>query len=150
MVRRRGDNGTWTAPQMIRGFDSMLSEFADPQRAPEVVSMRERIRSWRFYDYFRTDAAAPARRSQVATRTPVLANDGADLAAALQTIREIGNADALDAAVDLAFPGSQVSIEGTAARVSICGCASTACSARSAWQSCLTARSATCCGWQPC
>ena len=41
----------------------------------------------------------------------MLANDGVDLAAALQTIREIGNADALDAAVDLAFPGSQVSIE---------------------------------------
>ena len=91
------------------GYDSMLSEFADPQRAPEVLGMRERIRSWRFYDYFRTDAAAPARRSQVATRTPVLANDGADLGAALQTIREIGNAGALDAAVDLAFPGSQVS-----------------------------------------
>jgi predicted ATPase len=111
MVRLRGGDGTWAAPQLIRGYDSMLSEFADPQRAPEVVSMRERIRSWRFYDYFRTDAAAPARRSQVATRTPVLANDGADLAAALQTIREIGNAEALDAAVDLAFPGSQVSIE---------------------------------------
>ena len=112
MVRLRGDDGTWGPPQLIRGYDSMLSEFADPQRAPEVLSMRERIRSWRFYDYFRTDAAAPARRSQVATRTPVLANDGADLAAALQTIREIGNAAALDAAVDLAFPpGSQVSIE---------------------------------------
>jgi predicted ATPase len=120
MVRLRGDDGTWRPPQLIRGYDSMLSEFADPQRAPEVLSMRERIRSWRFYDYFRTDAAAPARRSQVATRTPVLANDGADLAAALQTIREIGNAAALDAAVDLAFPGSQVSIKsGGGARLDL-------------------------------
>jgi predicted ATPase len=111
MVRLRGDDGSWGRPHTIRGYDSMLSEFAHPQRAPEVLSMRERIRSWRFYDYFRTDAAAPARRSHVATRTPVLANDGADLGAALQTIREIGSAAALDAAVDLAFPGSQVSIE---------------------------------------
>jgi predicted ATPase len=111
MVRLRDDDGTWEAPHTIRDYDSVLSEFADPHRAPEVLRLREGIRSWRFYDYFRTDASAPARRSQVATRTPVLANDGADLAAALQTIREIGNAAALDAAVDLAFPGSQVSIE---------------------------------------
>jgi predicted ATPase len=33
MVRLRGDDGTWGPPQLIRGYDSMLSEFADPQRA---------------------------------------------------------------------------------------------------------------------
>jgi predicted ATPase len=48
--------------------------------------IRERMRSWRFYDSLRADAAAPARTSQVGTRTPVLASDGADLASALQTI----------------------------------------------------------------
>ncbi len=112
IVRLRGDDGSWSAPSPIRAYDSMLSEFADPQRAPEMLSLRERIRSWRFYDYFRTDATAPARRGQVATRTPVLGHDGADVAAALQTIREIGDAAALDAAVDLAFPGSKISIEG--------------------------------------
>jgi predicted ATPase len=41
----------------------------------------------------------------------VLGHDGADVAAALQTIRETGDVAALDAAVELAFPGSQVSIE---------------------------------------
>jgi len=111
VVRVRNDDGTWTSPSLIRSYDSMLSEFADPQRAPEVLSLRERIRSWRFYDYFRTDAMAPARRSQVGTRTPLLGHDGADVAAALQTIREIGDAEALDTAVDLAFPGSRVGIE---------------------------------------
>ncbi len=74
----------------------MLSEFADPQRGPEVLRLRERIRSWRFYDYIRTDATAPARGSQIGTRTPVLSADGADIAAAMQTIREIGDATALD------------------------------------------------------
>lgn len=34
------------------------------------------------------------------------------MAAALQTIREIGDAGALDAAVELAFPGSRISIDG--------------------------------------
>jgi predicted ATPase len=109
-VRVRDDGGAWSTPFPIREYDSMLSEFGDPQRAPELVSLRDRIRSWRFYDHFRTDAAAPARAGQVGTRTPLLSHDGSDLAAALQTIREIGDAAALDAAVDAAFPGSSLTI----------------------------------------
>lgn len=42
------------------------------------------------------------------TRTPVLTHDGSDLAAALQTIRELGTG--LDTAVDHAFPGSKLEI----------------------------------------
>jgi predicted ATPase len=109
-VRIRDDAGGWSAPTPIREYDSMLSEFADPQRAPELLRLRDRIRSWRFYDQFRTDAAAPARGSQIGTRTPVLSHDGADLAAALQTISEIGDAVQLDAAVTAAFPGSSLTI----------------------------------------
>jgi predicted ATPase len=109
-VRVRDDDGAWSAPFPIREYDSMLSEFADPQRAPELLGLRERIRSWRFYDHFRTDAAAPARASRIGTRTLVLSHDGADVAAALQTIREIGDAAALDAAVESAFPGSRLTI----------------------------------------
>jgi predicted ATPase len=52
-----------------------------------------------------------ARQPQVGTRTPVLSNDGHDLAAAWQTIQEIGDGDALDIAVDDAFPGATVSVE---------------------------------------
>jgi len=111
IVRLRGDDGGWTLPEPISGYDSMLSEFADPQRAPEILNLRERIRSWRFYDHFRTDVLAPARLSQIATRTPVLGPDGADVASALQTIREIGKAGALEVAVDLAFPGSRISMD---------------------------------------
>jgi predicted ATPase len=109
-VRVRDDDGEWSKPFPIREYDSMLSEFADPQRAPELLSLRDRIRSWRFYDQFRTDAGAPARASQVGTRTPVLSHDGADVAAALQTICEIGDVAALDEAVDGAFPGSTLAI----------------------------------------
>jgi predicted ATPase len=117
IVRIRDDDGTWrTMHDAVRPYDSMLSEFADPQIAPDLLSLRERIRSWRFYDHVRTDAQAPARASQIGTRTPVLSHDGADLAAALQTIREVGDVDALDAAVDHAFPGSRVEITSRAGR----------------------------------
>ncbi len=68
------------------------------------------MRAWRFYDHFSTDRNAPARSPQVGTRTPILANDGADLAAALQTIIEIGDGNALDEAIDDAFPGHAVEI----------------------------------------
>lgn len=74
------------------------------------VSLRESIRSWRFHDQFRADADAPARQPQIGTRTPVLAADGRDLAAALQTIREDGDAGTLDAAIADAFPGARLEI----------------------------------------
>jgi predicted ATPase len=62
----------------------------------------------------RTDPAAPARRPQVMTYTPVLAGDGADLAAALATIRAIGDGAGLAETVEHAFPGSRLEIEGDA------------------------------------
>ncbi|WP_280456120.1 AAA family ATPase [Nocardia brasiliensis] len=111
VTQLRDDDGGWAmVPHTLQPFDSMLSELADPQRAPDLLVLRERIRSWRFYDHLRTDAAAPARTPQVGTRTTVLAHDGADLAATLQTIREIGDADELARAVDRAFPGSRIAI----------------------------------------
>ncbi|GHJ44053.1 ATPase [Catellatospora sp. TT07R-123] len=111
---RDADGGRHRLTEVLRPFDSMLGELADPRHAPELMQLRERVRSWRFYDHLRTDAAAPARVPRVGTRTVVLAHDGADLAAALQTIREIGDGDVLDAAVDLAFPGSrwEIAAEG--------------------------------------
>src|SRR6185437_1508221 len=68
--------------------DSMLATIADPERAPEMLAVREFIRGWRFYDGFRTDIASPIRIPQIGTRTPVLNNDGTDLPAALETILE--------------------------------------------------------------
>jgi predicted ATPase len=119
-VRLRDADGGWrTAAATLRPFDSMLSELADPQAAPELLALRERVRSWRFYDHVRTDASAPARMPQIGTRTTVLSHDGADLAAALQTIVEIGDAAALAEAVDDAFPGSRVEIRTGDARFEV-------------------------------
>ncbi len=91
-------------------FDSMLTHCANPEDGAELLLLRERLRDWRFYDHFRTDSEAPARRRQVGTRTPVLASDGADLAAAIATIQEIGIEGELEGAIDDAFPGASVEI----------------------------------------
>lgn len=111
-LRLRGErSGSWQAVgRPIAHFASMMTEYADPHAAPEMLALREQMRSWRFYDHFRSDADAPARQPQLGTYTPVLANDGADLAAALQTIREIGDGEALDRAVDDAFPGARIQV----------------------------------------
>ncbi len=110
-VRLREDDGSWWAvPRSLPTYDSMLSEVADLDRAPELVTVRQHLRSWRFYDHFRTDAQAPARASHIGTRTTALGHDGADLAAALQTIVEIGDATALERAIDDAFPGSRLDV----------------------------------------
>jgi predicted ATPase len=111
VVRTRASKGEWTiVTHHLATFDSMMSHCADPQNTPEMLMLREQIRAWRFYDQLRTDAAAPARVPQIGTHTPVLANDGADLAAAIQTIAEIGDAEALQESVTDAFPGSSVAV----------------------------------------
>jgi predicted ATPase len=111
VARTRDEQGHWQLmSEALPSYDSMLAHMADPRRAPELLTLREQIRSWRFYDHFRTDAQAPARQPQVGTHTPVLGHEGVDLAAALQTIREIGDAQALDAAVQDAFPGARVAV----------------------------------------
>jgi len=111
-VRVRRSDGEWDDSIARLGtFESMLSVMSDPDRAPELLALREEVRSWRFYDHFRADSDAPSRHTQIGTRTPVLAHDGRDLAAALQTIREIGDGRALAAAVNDAFPGASVDVQ---------------------------------------
>jgi predicted ATPase len=106
---RNGD--AWEAfESTLRPYESVLTEVLDPVRAPELLAVRELIRNWRFYDQFRTDVDAPARQSQIGTRTPVLDGEGRDLAAALQTIIEIGDSDALHGTIEDAFPGSQLQV----------------------------------------
>jgi predicted ATPase len=110
LIKVRAGKSWEVIGQHTSNFESIFSQAVDPLKAPEIVAMKEEIRSWRFYDHFRSDSEAPARLPQLGTRTPVLHHDGRDLAAALQTIIEIGDAAALEAAIADAFPGASLSI----------------------------------------
>ncbi len=113
-VRIRDQRGEWRqAFAHLAPTDSMMTHCSDPREAIELLILRERMREWRFYDHLRTDRDAPARRPQIGTYTPVLNHDGSDLAAAVQTIREIGSDAELDAAIADAFPGAGVEIAMT-------------------------------------
>jgi len=119
-VRIRDDNGEWRiAYQHLAPFDSMMTHCSDPRDAIELLVLRERMRDWRFYDHLRTDSEAPARKPQVGTYTPVLAADGSDLAAAIQTIREIGARKEMNNAIADAFPGGSVAVTGAGAYLQV-------------------------------
>ncbi|ESQ81937.1 hypothetical protein AEAC466_19600 [Asticcacaulis sp. AC466] len=100
-------------------FDSMMTHGSDPREGAELLLVRESMRNWRFYDHFRTDRDAPLRKPQIGTHSPVLSSDGHDLAAAIETIRAVGAAEDLDAAVDDAFPGAAIHVEFSGAYVEL-------------------------------
>lgn len=99
--------------------ESLLVQLVDPHRFPATWAVRSRLQSFRYYHHFPTDPDAPQRQPQIGIRTPALAHDGRDLAAALQTILEIGDGEGLARAVDAAFPGSSIEVISEAGRFSV-------------------------------
>ena len=91
--------------------ESVLSQIGDPGRYPELTELRRRLRGWRFYHHFDTGPHALVRRAQPGVRTNVLSATGDDLAAAIATLEERGDAAPLHDAVAEAFPGYQLSID---------------------------------------
>jgi len=97
-------------PSELWSSESVLDQLGEPQRFPRLMEVQRQFRAWRFYHHFRTDMDAPMRQPQIGVRTPVLAHDGRDLAAALQTILLIGDTRGLLDAVEDAFPGARLEI----------------------------------------
>jgi len=98
----------------LNSYESILNEISDPVAVPEVHAVRQTIRNWRFYDQFRTDPQSIIRTPQIGTRTPVLDHDGHSLVAALRTIHEIGDRQALYDAIEDAFPGATINFTADA------------------------------------
>jgi predicted ATPase len=116
-VTARDDQGNRvTFPLILSESESVLAELREPHRFPVLSAVRQELMSWRFYHQFRTDSGSPLRHPQIGVRTPVLAHDGRDLAAALQTICEVGDRPGLHAAVARAFPGGALIIEADQGR----------------------------------
>lgn len=76
---------------------------------PEISTVRENLANWRFFHGFRTDRDSPLRRPAQALTSPLLASDGANLAAVFATLRHIRHESRdLDEIIELAFPGSEL------------------------------------------
>src|ERR1700753_1782166 len=51
-VRIRRSDGEWDIiGKHLASFDSSLAATADPERAPELLRLREEVRSWRLSDF---------------------------------------------------------------------------------------------------
>ncbi|MGL4832093.1 MAG: AAA family ATPase [Propionibacteriaceae bacterium] len=99
-------NSLTKRPAALDPRRSMLCETPDDY----CGEISKEIRSWRFYDSFRTDALAPCRFPQIGTWTPALDHDGTLLAPAIQTIQESSWQEPFDAAIADAFDGCCVSV----------------------------------------
>ena len=86
-------------PLSMSTSETALSRIREPHLYPELSVLREAMNNWRFYHHFPTDPDAPARNLQPGVNTTVLAHDGSDLAAAIQTIFEIGDYEAAQHAI---------------------------------------------------
>lgn len=108
---RNAEGNMVVYPFQIMKYESVLSQIIDPHLYPEISAVRNDILSWRFYHHFRTDLDSPLRQPQIGVQTPVLSSDGLDLAAALQTILEIGEDTTLREGIAEAFGGAELLIE---------------------------------------
>ena len=77
LTRRAGRDAAGLS--LAEGRQAVAEALADPAGTPELFAIRQQASRWRFYDHFRTDAGADARRPGIATFTPVLAPGGDDL-----------------------------------------------------------------------
>ncbi|KIA80510.1 RecF/RecN/SMC N-terminal domain protein [Chromobacterium piscinae] len=105
-----------TYPASLRAEESIFGQLAEPHRYPELSQLRETLRNWRFYHEFAVWPGSPLRAPQVGIRSPVLAHDGANLAAAYQTIVEIGDSDLLRSVLAEAFPDSHFLVDAAQGR----------------------------------
>jgi predicted ATPase len=110
---RNAEGNMVAYPFQISKYESVLSQIIDPHLYPEISAVRQQILSWRFYHHFRTDLESPLRQPQIGVFTPVLSHNGSDLAAALETILEIGDGEALRETITQAFGGAALGIEAT-------------------------------------
>ncbi len=97
----------------------MFGQLGEPHRFPEVSRVRETLRRWRFYHEFAIGRHSPLRQPAVGYRSPVLDSDGQNLAAAFQTIVEIGAEEILHEILADAFPGSQFYCENEHSRFAL-------------------------------
>ncbi|WP_180173922.1 AAA family ATPase [Acinetobacter sp. YH01024] len=98
-------------PMSLTPEESVFGQLSDPHLYPEVSQVRETMKNWRFYHEFSVSGNSPIRVPQVGIRSPVLAHDGTNLAAAFETLRERGNSETLFEVLEKAFPQTQFYVQ---------------------------------------
>ena len=91
--------------------ETALYLLGDAGRYPEISTLRHIIGHWRFYHGFRSDAGSPLRRPCLPITSPMLDEDGSNLAAVFATLAHTKQDTIdLDRAVYDAFGGATLSV----------------------------------------
>ncbi|WP_309084168.1 AAA family ATPase [Chelativorans sp.] len=106
---REGDGRRMEHPVRMLNSETALAALGASGRYPEVGSIRAALLSWRFYHGFRADRDSPVRKPALAVTSPLLDEDGSNLAAVFATLKHIrGDTRELDRCVAAALGGARL------------------------------------------
>lgn len=116
---RDGEGRRVEHPVRMLNSETALSSLANSGRYPEIGDLCATLMGWRFYHGFRTDRDSPVRQPSIAVTSPMLDEDGGNLAAVFATLAHIRGdtvdlkrciADALGGAkLEIPYPGRTAS-----------------------------------------
>jgi Predicted ATPase len=111
-IHVRGETGRMEAHgEDILPSETALALLGDAGHHPEIGALRRAVLGWRFYHGFRTDRDSPLRRPALAVTSPMLDEDGGNMAAVFATLRHIrGESPDLDRAVAEALSGARLDV----------------------------------------
>lgn len=108
---RDGDGRRVEHPLKMLNAETALSSLGNSGRYPEIGDLRAAVLGWRFYHGFRPDRDSPVRKPALAVTSPLLDEDGANLAAVFATLKHIRQDTAdLDRCIAEALGGAQLDI----------------------------------------
>ncbi len=106
----RGESGRMQAhPENALTSETAVALLGDAGHFPEIGTFRRAVDAWRFYHGFRTDRGSPLRAPCLAVTSPMLDEDGANIAAVFATLvhtRE--DTVELDRVLDAALGGARL------------------------------------------
>ncbi|MGF9694832.1 AAA family ATPase [Rhizobium sp. 0TCS1.26] len=98
-------------PEQAMTSETAIALLGDAGHYPEIGTFRRMIDSWRFFHGFRTDRASPLRQPCLAVTSPLLDEDGSNLAAVFATLVHIrGDTVELARAISAALGGARLSV----------------------------------------
>ncbi len=106
----RGENGRMEAyREPALPSETAIALLGDAGHYPEIGTFRRAVDAWRFFHGFRTDRGSPLRAPCLAITSPMLDEDGVNIAATFATLKHIrGDTVELDRVIAAALGGARL------------------------------------------
>lgn len=108
----RGERGRMVEyPEQSMTSETAIALLGDAGHYPEIGAFRRIMAGWRFFHGFRTDRDSPLRNPCLAVTSPLLDQDGSNMAAVFATlVHTRGDTVELDRAIASALGGARLSV----------------------------------------